>query len=298
MDANKDVSRRGLLGAAVAGAMVGCGPAARTDEAPGAPLRGRIRQSVVQWCFAPHWSLPQTCRIAANLGCRSVELLEPQHWPTLRQFGLTCAIARGHGFVRGMNHTAHHAECSEILRRSIDAAAVAGVPNVITFTGFATTEAGTVGPEQGARNCVDGYKQLVAYAEQRGVNLCLEMLNSRVDEEMKGHPGYQGDDIDYCLDIVRKVGSPRMKLLFDIYHVQIMHGDVIRRLRECGPYVAHVHTAGNPGRGELDDRQEINYPPILRTLLEIGYEGYVGQEFIPTGDPEKGLRQAVRLCDV
>ena len=115
---------------------------------------------------------------------------------------------------------------------------------------------------------------------------------------MKGHPGYQGDHVDYVMDIINQVGSPRLKLLFDIYHVQIMDGDVIRRIRALGDAIAHVHTAGNPGRGELDDRQEIQYPPIMRALLETGYKGYVGQEFIPTGDPLKGLRQAVALCDV
>ena len=125
------------------------------------------------------------------------------------------------------------------------------------------------------------------------MTLCLEHLNTRDAAEMKGHPGYQGDDIDYCADIVRAVGSPRMKLLFDIYHVQIMHGDVIRRIEQCKDVIGHIHTAGNPGRGELDDNQEINYPPIMRKLLEIGYTGYVGQEFIPTRDPLEGLRQAV-----
>ena len=131
------------------------------------------------------------------------------------------------------------------------------------------------------------------------MTLALEMLNTREGTHpMKGHPGYQGDHVDYVMDIINQVGSPRLKLLFDIYHVQIMDGDVIRRIRALGDAIAHVHTAGNPGRGELDDRQEIQYPPIMRALLETGYKGYVGQEFIPTGDPMKGLRQAVALCDV
>jgi hydroxypyruvate isomerase len=125
------------------------------------------------------------------------------------------------------------------------------------------------------------------------------MLNSRVsDHPMKGHPGYQGDHTEYCIDIIKRVGSPNLKLLFDIYHVQIMDGDQIRRIRQFKDEIAHVHTAGNPGRGELDDKQEINYPPIMQALLEIGYQGWVGQEFIPTRDPLQGLRQAVALCDV
>ena len=293
------MTRRGLLagGAAAIAGSAGCQSAPHATDARAAQ-HGRIRQSIVHWCFADHWDIEQTCRHAADLGCQSVELIDPKHWPTLRRYALTCAIARGHGFERGMNHTAHHDECLSILRKSIDAAAAFGVPNVITFTGFATTEAGTVDPQTGARNCIEGYKRIIGLAEKAGVNLCLEMLNSRVDETMKGHPGYQGDHIDYCMDIVRAVGSERMKLLFDIYHVQIMDGDVIRRIHECGEAIGHVHTAGNPGRRELDDEQEINYPPIMRALLEIGYDGYVGQEFIPTGDPRAGLEQAVRICDV
>ena len=153
--------------------------------------------------------------------------------------------------------------------------------------------------EEGADNCVRAFKQVIGHAERRGVNICLEMLNTRDGTDpMKGHPGYQGNHLDYCVDIIRRVASPRMKLLFDIYHVQVMDGDVIRRLHECKEILGHVHTAGNPGRGELDENQEINYPAVMRALLEIGYEGYVGQEFIPTRDPLQGLRQALWLCDV
>ena len=153
--------------------------------------------------------------------------------------------------------------------------------------------------EEGARNCINGFKKIAGYAEKKGVTVCLEMLNSRVgDHPDKGHPGYQGDHIDYCMDILKAVGSPRVKLLFDVYHVQIMDGDVIRRIGECGDMIGHVHTAGNPGRGELDHSQELNYPPIMQALLDIGYKGFVGQEFIPTGDPLTSLRQAVELCDV
>jgi len=124
------------------------------------------------------------------------------------------------------------------------------------------------------------------------------MLNSRATGYMKGHPGYQGDHTDYCIDLIKRVGSERMKLLFDIYHVQIMDGDVITRIRQYKDYIGHVHTAGNPGRGELDDKQEINYNPIMQALLEVGYTGFVGQEFIPTRDPMQGLKEAVALCDV
>ncbi len=142
-------------------------------------------------------------------------------------------------------------------------------------------------------------KKIAGYAEQKGVTICVEHLNTRDDSHpMKGHPGYQGDDVDYLANIIRRVGSPRVKLLFDIYHVQIMNGDVIRRLEQLKDVIGHIHTAGNPGRAELDDQQEINFPPIMRKLLDIGYTGYVGQEFIPTRDPLVGLREAVKLCDV
>jgi hydroxypyruvate isomerase len=151
----------------------------------------------------------------------------------------------------------------------------------------------------GARNCVEGFKKIVGHAEKKGVTLCLEMLNSRVaDHPMKGHPGYQGDHVEYCVDILKAVSSPRLKLLFDIYHVQIMDGDVIRRIQRHFDWIGHVHTAGNPGRGELDEDQEIAYPAIMRALVKAGYKGYVGQEFIPTRDPWEGLKQAVTLCDV
>ena len=165
---------------------------------------------------------------------------------------------------------------------------------MLTFTGFRDD----IPDDVGAKNCVAGYKKIIGHAEKKKVNLCLEMLNSRVSAEMKGHPGYQGDHTDYCMQIIRQVGSERMKLLFDVYHVQIMDGDVIQRIRQYADAIGHVHTAGNPGRGELDDTQEINYRPIMKTLVDVGYKGYVGQEFIPTRDPLRGLRDAVTLCDV
>jgi hydroxypyruvate isomerase len=178
---------------------------------------------------------------------------------------------------------------------AIDACASFGCKNVISFTGMREG----IPDDVGADNCVEGYKQIVGHAEKKGVTLCLEMLNSRVGTHpMKGHPGYQGDHTDYCIEIIKRVGSPNLKLLFDIYHVQIMDGDVISRIRLHRDFIGHVHTAGNPGRGELDNKQEINYPPIMEALLEIGYKGHVGQEFIPTRDPLEGLKQAVALCDV
>ncbi|MEK6235467.1 MAG: TIM barrel protein, partial [Planctomycetales bacterium] len=157
-----------------------------------------------------------------------------------------------------------------------------------------------ISDDQGARNCVDLWKSVIGHAEKNKINLCLEHLNSRDDSHpMKGHPGYFGDDVDFCVDLIRQVDSPNMKLLFDVYHVQIMNGDVIRRIRQYKDLIGHYHTAGNPGRGELDDHQEINYPPVMRAVLETGYSGYVAQEFIPTwDDPVHALRHAAKVCDV
>ncbi len=206
--------------------------------------------------------------------------------------------------MKGFNNPRYQAEVIATTCKMIDDCAAAGVPNVIAFTGYKWNDAedpssGEISAADGAAHCIAGLKKIAPYAEKKGVTICLEHLNSRDGSHpMKGHPGYQGDDIDYVCDIVRKVGSPRVKVLFDIYHVQVMNGDVIRRIEQHQDVIGHIHTAGNPGRAELDDTQEINYPPIMRKLIEIGYQGYVGHEFIPTRDPLAGLRQAVQLCDV
>jgi hydroxypyruvate isomerase len=206
--------------------------------------------------------------------------------------------------MKGFNNPKYHEEVSTRTKKVIDACAEAGFPSVIGFTGFKWRDAddpksGEIARAEGADNCVKALKELATYAEKKKVNICIEHLNTRDDSHpMKGHPGYQGDDLDYLAGIIRRVGSPRVKVLFDVYHVQIMHGDVIRRLEQNKDILGHVHTAGNPGRGELDDTQEIQYRPIMKKLLALGYKGYVGQEFIPTRNPLEGLREAVRLCDV
>jgi hydroxypyruvate isomerase len=238
--------------------------------------------------------------VAKQLGCVSIELVDPKHFPLLKQHGLQCAIGMidmqpDPPFVKGFNNPKYHPRVLQATREAIDACAAFGCRNVISFTGMRED----IPDDVGADNCVQGYKQIVGYAERKGVTLCLEMLNTRDDSHpMKGHPGYQGDHTEYCVDIIRRVGSPNLKLLFDVYHVQIMDGDVIRRIRQYKDLIAHVHVAGNPGRGELDDRQEINYKAVMQALVDVGYQGYVGQEFIPTGDPLTSLRQAVEVCDV
>ncbi|MBS0264578.1 MAG: TIM barrel protein [Planctomycetes bacterium] len=248
------------------------------------------------------------CQVTRDLGVDAVEIVPPEDWPILKKYGLKCALSPngmpGAPFVKGFNNPIYHDEVVARSIESIDATADAGFPNVIAFTGYKWRNAedpssGEISSEECIANCVQGLKRVVGHAEKRGVTLCLEHLNTRDDSHpMKGHPGYQGDDINLVAKIIRQVGSPRLKLLFDIYHVQIMHGDVIRRIEEFKDIIGHVHTAGNPGRAELDDQQEINFPPILRKLLAVGYQGYVGQEFIPTRDPLAGLREAVTLCDV
>jgi hydroxypyruvate isomerase len=281
------------------------------SPAGAAPMKGRIKQSLVQWCYSmtgDQWDIEKLCRVATELGCKSIELAAPDTWATLKKHGLTNALAPngmpGAPFMKGFNNPTYHDEVIARTTEMIDACAAAGFPAVIAFTGYKWRDAedptsGEISLEEGAANCVKGLKQIAGHAEKKGVTICLEHLNTRDDSHpMKGHPGYQGDDVDYVANIIRRVGSERVKMLFDIYHVQIMNGDVIRRIEQCKDVIGHVHTAGNPGRAELDDNQEILYPPIMRKLLEIGYAGYVGQEFIPTRDPLAGLKQAVALCDV
>jgi hydroxypyruvate isomerase len=304
--------RRQLLHGVVGGAasLAGLPQSGSGDESKEA-LKGRIKQSVVFWCFhgfGEKWSLEKACQVTKKLGGVSVELTGPEEFATIKKHGLSCAIA-GNGmpgapYMKGFNNPEYHDEVITRTKKAIDACAEAGVPAVIAFTGYQWRDAdnpksGLISREEGAGNCVKGFKKIVGYAEKKKVNLCLEHLNTRdASHPMKGHPGYQGDNLDEVAAIIRKVGSPRLKLLFDIYHVQIMHGDIIRRLEQIKDILGHVHTAGNPGRGELDDTQEINYPPIMKKLVEIKYTGYVGQEFIPTRKPLDGLTQAIRLCDV
>jgi hydroxypyruvate isomerase len=257
---------------------------------------GRIRHSVMGWCFNP---MPTEELIAAchRMGMTAMEGIDKKFYPDLRKLGMKPSLVGSHGFKTGPASRANHAEVVAKLRESIDVAAEFHAPGVITFTGMRDK---SLTDEQMADNCVDAWRQVIGYAEKKGVNLCMEHLNSRDDTHpMKGHPGYFGDHVDFCVDLIKRVGSPRMKLLFDIYHVQIMDGDVIRRLRQHIGVIGHIHTAGVPGRGELDETQEINYPPIMRTLLELKYEGFTAHEFIPTWDDKlASLRHGVRVCDV
>jgi hydroxypyruvate isomerase len=283
----------GVAAAALA-AQAGIPAAAAEDDPQWTIQNGRIKQSVVHWCFEP-MPLEDLARAAAALGLKSVEVVAPEKWPILKKHGLICAMTPSHGFVRGLNHTEYHAECVEKLTAAIEATSAAGFPNVITFSGMREG----IEEEEGIKNTIAGLKKVLPLAEKMGVNVCLEPLNTRVDVNMKGHPGYQCDRVEWAVDVCKKIGSPRMKILFDIYHTQIMQGDVITRIRQFHEYIGHYHTAGVPGRNDLDVGQEINYPPIMQAIVETGYQGYVGQEYIPLGTDKIGaLRRGVRLCDV
>lgn len=252
--------------------------------------KGRIKQSVSKWCYDGKLSYDDLARHAARIGYRSIELIGPGEWPVARKHGLTCAMTLGAGSIaRGFNRKEHHDEQVAEMRRNIDLAAEAGLPNVVCFSGERKGQP----DDEGIRTCVEGLKKVVGYAEEKKVNICMEYLNSKVD-----HKDYQFDHMAYGVAVARQVGSPRFGILYDIYHAQIMEGDIIRTIRANHEYILHYHTGGVPGRNEIDDTQELNYPAIMRAIVETGYRGYVGQEFVPKGDPVRALEQAFRICDV
>lgn len=266
---------------------------------------GQISQVIAAWPFmnqGQKWSAKQLVINARELGMAGVELLSIEHWHLLADAGLICAATKSHTFVRGMNNVNHHKECLHKLDQAIEATSSAGFPNVMTFTGLLDTtgeeNGSVVDPEEGLKNCIEGYKKIVGNAEKKDVTLILEPLNSKKTEAMKGHPGYQGDHISECLEIIRAVGSPALKLLFDVYHIQIMEGDIISNINQHFEYIGHVQIAGVPGRGEVDHNQEINYRAVMQSLLANNYQGYVGHEWIPTRDPMTGLKEAIAICDV
>jgi hydroxypyruvate isomerase len=260
-----------------------------------AATKGNINHSVCPWCFEKYWNLETLCQHAVALGLKSVELVDPKDFPVLKKYGLKCAITNSHGFVKGFNNKEHHEWAADILRKQIDACAAAGCcPTVITFSGFRKG----IPDDVGLANTVEGLKKVIGYAEEKKINLCIEVLNSRVDVEMKGHPDYQCDKVEWAAEVCKRIGSPRMTILFDIYHVQIMQGDIITRIKQFKDYIGHYHVAGVPGRNEPDDTQEVNYPAVMKTIVGTGYKGYVGQEFIPTREPLASLRQAIKLCDL
>jgi len=287
----RPVSRRSAIrAAATSAAGVALARMAQAQPAGRAVTRGRIRQSVSRWCYQK-MALPDLCRAVAALGVPAIDLLDPQDWPVVREHGLICSMGYGGGgTIRdGLNNRANHARIVENLIAAMPKAAALGVPNLITFFGNRQGRS----DRQAIDNCVAGLNQLKVAAEQHGVTVCVELLNSKVD-----HADYQGDRTAFGVEVVAAVNSPRVKLLYDIYHMQIMEGDVIRTIRQHHAHIAHYHTGGVPGRHELDDSQELQWPAICRAIAETGFKGFLAHEFVPTRDPMTSLHQAVVLCDV
>ena len=294
---NKGLSRRKLIGAAAATAATIGNIKADSDKKLFKVKNGRIRQSVMGWCFnpMPTMELAKHCK---EIGLVAMEGIDAKNYPAVRELGLKISlVSGGHGFRNGPCDPKNTETVINGIKKGIDLAADIGTKSVITFTGMKYKD---MDPDKAAALCVETWKKVIPHAEKKGINLVLEHLNSRDDSHpMKGHPGYFGDDVDFCADLVNKVGSKNFKLLFDVYHVQVMNGDVIRRIKQYKDIIGHYHTAGCPGRGEIDDTQEINYPPILKTILETGYDGYLAQEFIPTWEnPIDSLRHAAEVCDI
>jgi hydroxypyruvate isomerase len=286
------IDRRTLLqatGAAAVGALAAS--AATAADEPYKP-KGNIHHSVCRWCYN-RIPLEQLAAAAAKLGYKSVELLRPAEVLKIKPYGLTCAVLGGADIVHGLNREEFHPKILKQLREDIEFAADNGVPTIICMSGNRTLNRRTVSDEEGLETCARGLKQVVGMAEAKKVTLVMEGLNSKKD-----HKDYMYDKTPWGVELCKKVGSERFKLLYDIYHMQIMEGDVIATVTKYKDYIAHYHTGGVPGRNEIDETQELNYPAIMRALLKNGFQGYVAQEFIPKRDPLTSLAQGLRICDV
>jgi len=255
-----------------------------------------IKHTLMGWCWKPMDTL-ELARHAKEIGLVGMEGIDSKLYPEVKKLGLDISLVGSHGFAKGPCNPAFHDEVVTKLTESINLAADVGCKKVITFTGM---KFDGMDRDKAIDACLSTWKEVLPLAEKKGVTLVLEHLNSRDSSHpMKGHPGYFGDDVDFCVDLIKNIGSPHFKLLFDIYHVSIMNGDIIRRLRQHAEYIGHLHTAGNPGRCELDEHQEINYPAVMQAVQEIGYHDFVAHEFIPTwNDPILALRHAAMVCDV
>ena len=258
--------------------------------AAGIVKNGRLKQSVSRWPYAKI-PLPDFCRAVADMGLTAVDLLEENEWPVARAHGLICSMGyAGGGSIRdGLNVKANHDAFVRNFEQTIPRAAAMQVPNVITFFG---NKRG-MSDEEATANCVAGLNRVKKIGEDHDVTICVELLNSKVN-----HADYQGDRTAFGVAIVKAVDSPRVKLLYDIYHMQIMEGDLVRTIGDRHQHIAHYHTGGVPGRHELDDTQEVNWPAVCRAIVNTGFHGFVAHEFVPTRDPLTSLREAVVLCDV
>ncbi len=289
------MSRRSALRKTAAGAAAFAAVAAvssRLRAAEAAPgLKGRINHSVCKWCYGTI-PLDEFCKDAVGIGLKSVELLEVTDFPTLKQHGLVCAMVSGvpGGITKGLNRVENHDKIVAFFEKTAPVVAEYGYPNIICFSG---NRAG-MSDEQGLENCAAGLKRIVPIAEKHKVTVCMELLNSK-----RNHKDYMCDRTAWGAELCKRVGSERVKLLYDIYHMQIMEGDVIATIRENHQFIGHYHTGGVPGRNEIDDSQELHYPAIMQAIVDTGFKGFVAQEFIPKrSDVLASLKQAVQICDV
>jgi hydroxypyruvate isomerase len=286
-------TRRTFLKAGAAASLGAALPAlsAQSQTAAQPPVqKNRIHQSVCRWCYQST-PLDQLCQWAVSLGLKGIDLLEVDEFEVPRRYGLICTMgyAGGGSISDAMNRVENHAAIEAAFRKNIPLAAKAGVPNVITFSG---TRRG-LSDEEGARNTILGLNRVKQIAEDNSVTICLELLNSKVN-----HPDYMADHTAWGAHVMHEVKSPRIKLLYDIYHMQIMEGDLIDTIRANIGVLGHFHTGGVPGRHEIGPTQEIQYGAVMQAIGDTGYTGYVAHEFLPTGDPIAGLKQAVAICDV
>ena len=287
----KTAAALGACGAAGILTVSGKSLAAQTRSAPATASRDRLKQSVARWCFGK-MPLADLCRAARAMNLKAVDLLGEDEWQTAKDHGLICSMGWAPKEItigEGLNDRANHDRIVAALTRLLRQAAKANVPNVIAFFGNRRG----ITDREGIETCVAGLDRVKRIAEDAGVTVCLELLNSKID-----HKDYHGDRTPFGVEVMKAVGSPRVKLLYDIYHMQIMEGDVIRTIKEFHPYIGHYHTAGVPGRHELDQTQELNYRPICEAIVATGFDGYLAHEFIPRRDPVASLREAAILCNV
>ncbi|MDE3103839.1 MAG: TIM barrel protein [Acidobacteriota bacterium] len=279
-----------LLGAATPlAAQAAVGGASSVTAAP-VPRKGRIRQSVSRWCYKG-LTLDQLCAAAAQLGLQGIDLLQPEEFEVPARYGLRCTMGyAGAGEInRGLNRLENHAAIEAGLRQNLPALQHAGVTDVITFSGLREG----LSDAEGARNTILGLRRLLPILQDHGLTIHLELLNSKRD-----HPGYMCDFTAWGVEVAAAVSSPHVKLLYDIYHMQIMEGDLIQTIRSNAAWIGHYHTGGVPGRHELDDTQEVQWPAVMRAIVATGFQGYVAHEFVPSRDPLTSLAEAVTLCDV
>ena len=285
------LSRRNVLKSVLSGAtLASLPPVSWSQENAPIKRKGNIRQSVSRWCYQ-RIPLDKLCAFAAEIGLKAVDLLNSDEFEVPARYGLVCSMGYGGGgeIASAMNRPENHTKIEEGFRKYIPLAAKAGVPNVITFSG----NRNGMSDEEGARNTIAGLNRVKKIAEDHGVTICIELLNSKVD-----HHDYMCDHSAWGVQVVQAVNSPRVKLLFDIYHMQIMEGDLVRTIQKNIDWIAHFHTGGVPGRHELDATQEVQWDGVMRGIAATNFRGYVAHEFVPTRDPLASLRQAADLCDV